>query len=231
MSISCVRVPAAKTANAAVIFIHGLGDSGNGWSWFPQVVGQIGLLKSASEINYVFPNAPIIPVTANGGMSMSGWFDIYEFGNPKARQDISGFFKSCEVVQLLVREQMEVHNIAPERILIGGFSQGAAISMAVLSLLDVRIGGLIALSGFCPVADSLSEKYQKSGLNFDTPVFQGHGTADPIISLEFGKHAKNVYGGLGFRNWDFRSYAGVGHSTNEQELIDVIKFMSSTLDK
>lgn len=231
MSISCVRIPAAKTANAAVIFIHGLGDSGDGWSWFPQIIRQTGLIKSADETNYVFPNAPTMPITANGGMSMPGWFDIYEFGNPKARQDVAGFFKSCEIVKLLVQEQVEKHHISPERIIIGGFSQGSAISMAVLSLLDIKIGGLVAISGFCPVADAIIEKHNKSGVNFDTPVFQGHGTVDPIIALEFGKHASEFYKSLGFKKWDFHSYAGVPHSTNEEELIDVIKFMSTILDK
>ncbi|RKP29580.1 Phospholipase/carboxylesterase [Metschnikowia bicuspidata] len=231
MSISCVRVPATKTANAAVIFVHGLGDSGDGWSWLPQFVRQTGLVKSHAEVNYIFPNAPILPITANGGMAMAGWFDIYEFGNPRARQDVAGFFKSCEVIKLLVKEQIEKHNISPERIILGGFSQGSALCMAVLSLLDVKIGGLVAISGFCLVAEALLEKCDKTGVNFDTPVFQGHGTADPLVPLDFGKHVRDLYKGLGYKNWDFRTYAGVAHSTNEAELIDVVKFLALILDK
>lgn len=231
MSISCVRVNATKSANAAVIFIHGLGDSGDGWSWFPKVVSLTGLVKSNDEINYVFPNAPNIPITVNGGMRMPGWFDIYAFGDPSAKQDVDGFFKSCNVVKLLITEQIEKHNISPERIIIGGFSQGSAISMAVLSLLDIKIGGLVALSGFCPVTDALPGKTNKSGINFDTPVFQGHGTVDPIIAHQYGKLSSDFYKSLGFKNWDFRSYNGVAHSTSEDELVDVVRFISSILDK
>lgn len=230
MSISCVRVPATKTANAAVIFVHGLGDSGDGWSWLPQLVRQTNLVKSHAEVNYIFPNAPMLPITANGGMTMPGWFDIYDFG-PGAKQDVEGFLKSCEVIKLLVKDQIEKHNIPSERIILGGFSQGSALSMAVLSLLDVKIGGIVAISGFCPVAEALLKKCDKTGVNFDTPVFQGHGTADPIVPLAFGEHARDFYKGCGYKKWDFHTYAGVAHSTNEAELSDVVNFIALILNK
>ncbi|WPK23412.1 hypothetical protein PUMCH_000652 [Australozyma saopauloensis] len=232
--MSCVKVSATKTANAAVIFIHGLGDSGHGWSWFPQIVRQTGLVKNCDEINYVFPNAPTISVTANGGMRMPGWFDIYEFGNPEAKQDVAGFFKTCEHITSFIKTQVDEYKIDPERIILGGFSQGSAISMAVLSLLEFKIGGLVALSGFCPVSQNILEKYEtlsNKGANFDTPVFQGHGTDDPIIALKYGEHASDFYKNLGFKKWDFRSYAGVPHSTNDEELVDAIKFMANILNK
>lgn len=231
MSISAVRVPATKTARSAIIFVHGLGDSGEGWSWFPQVIAQTGLLKCQAETNFVFPNAPTIPITANGGMSMPGWFNIYEFGSPNARQDVDGFLKSCEIVKQLVKEQIEKYNVPAERIVLGGFSQGSAISMAVLALLDVKIGGLVAISGFSPVSDAIRANYNKNGVNFDTPVFQGHGDIDPIISHSFGENACQFYKSLGFKDWTFKTYEGVPHSTNNQELIDIIRFLSLVLDK
>ncbi|GEQ71252.1 hypothetical protein JCM33374_g4933 [Metschnikowia sp. JCM 33374] len=231
MSISSVRVPASKTAKSAIIFLHGLGDSGDGWSWFPQIIKQTGLLKCQEETNFVFPNAPEIPITVNGGYRMPGWFDIYSFGGTSPKQDKDGFLKSCEVVKALIKEQMEKHNIPPEKIVIGGFSQGSALSMAVLSLLDFKIGGLVALSGFCPIPDSIKEKHNANGVNFNTPVFQGHGDQDEVIAHSIGEDASKFYKSLGFTNWNFNTYKGVAHSTNEQELVDAIRFISSVLDK
>lgn len=230
MSVSAIRTNATTSAKSAIIFVHGLGDSGEGWSWFPQVIQQTGLVKSYPEINFVFPNAPSIPITANGGMVMPGWFDIFQFGNPNAKQDTDGFLKSCNVVKELVREQIEKHNVPAERIIIGGFSQGAAITMATLSLLDYKIGGLVALSGFCPVTKAIAENHNKSGVNFDTPVFQGHGEADPVINFGYGKDLSDFFKSLGFTNWNFNGYPGVAHSTNNQELVDVIKFIGQILD-
>lgn len=231
MSISCVRIPAKKTAKNAIIFLHGLGDTGDGWSWLPQVMQQTGLVKSLDEINFVFPNAPTIPITVNNGYRMPGWFDIYEFGGTLSRQDKDGFLKLCDVVKTLINEQINVHHIKPENIVIGGFSQGSALSMAVLALLDYKIGGLVALSGFCPIPETVRELANKNGVNFDTPVFQGHGDQDPIIPLPVGTMAYEHYKGLGFRNWQFRTYTGVAHSTNEQELVEFVKFISNIVDK
>ncbi|SGZ50403.1 CIC11C00000004129 [Sungouiella intermedia] len=230
MSVTSIRNHASSTARSAIIFIHGLGDSGEGWSWFPQVIQQTNIVKSFPEINFVFPNAPTIPITVNGGMRMPAWFDIYEFGNPNAKQDVDGFLKSCNVLKELIHEQIEKHNIPAERIIIGGFSQGAAISMATLALLDVKIGGLVALSGFCPITKTIAEKQNKSGTNLNTPVFQGHGHVDPIIKFSYGKDTSEFYQSLGFTNWKFHDYPGVAHSTDNKELVDVIQFISLILD-
>lgn len=230
MSVSSIRTHASATAKSAIIFIHGLGDSGEGWSWFPQVIQQTGLVKSYPEINFVFPDAPSIPITVNGGMRMPAWFDVYEFGNLKAKQDTEGFLKSCNVVKELIQEQIDKHNVPAERIIIGGFSQGAAITMATLSLLDFKIGGLVALSGFCPILKAITEKHNKEGVNFDTPVFQGHGTVDPIINFGYGKETSDFFKSLGFSKWNFNEYSGVAHSTSNEELVDVIKFISLILD-
>lgn len=230
MSVTSIRVNASSTARSAIIFIHGLGDSGEGWSWFPQIVQQTNLVKSYPETNFVFPNAPSIPISVNGGFSMPAWFDIYEFGNPHARQDTEGFLKSCNIVKQLINEQIEKYNVPAERVIIGGFSQGAAISMATLALLDVKIGGLVALSGFCPIPQTIAEKKSNTGANLNTPVFQGHGDIDEIIKFPFGKESSEFYQSLGFTNWKFHKYPGVAHSTNNKELVDVIQFISLILD-
>lgn len=230
-TISAIRQNATKTpAKAAIIFLHGLGDSGQGWSWLPQLINQTQLIPDAQSINYVFPNAPQLPITVNGGMQMPAWFDIYEFGNPNAKQDINGFFKSCDVLKSLIQEQIDKFNIPPHKIIIGGFSQGAAISLATVLLLGYKIGGVVALSGFCSVGAELEQRLVKD-VNFETPIFQGHGTADPIIAYDFGKRTSEFYHKLGFKSIKFNTYPGVAHSASEEELIDVVKFLKDIMEK
>lgn len=231
MSVSAIRIPASKTAKNAVIIVHGLGDSGEGWSWFPRVIQDSHIFRAHEETNYIFPNAPSIPITVNGGMKMPGWFDIYQLGGNHPKQDVEGFLKSCEVIKGLIQEQIDQHSIPPENILLGGFSQGAALSMAVLSLLDFKIGGLLAFSGFCPVMDAIKARMNKQGVNFSTPVFQGHGELDPVINFSFGKSTAEFYQGLGFQDWSFRPYKNLGHSTSNQELVEAVQFISRVLDK
>ncbi|KAG7193239.1 uncharacterized protein KQ657_001001 [Scheffersomyces spartinae] len=228
-----IRVNATATpAKAAIIFVHGLGDTGSGWSWFPSVVKQANIVQKCDSINYVFPNAPVIPITANGGARMPGWFDIKQFGavDQPQIQDTPGFMKSCEVLKSLVKEQIETHGIAPEKILIGGFSQGAAISLATLALLDTKIGGEICLSGFNPVPEAVRKGCNKDGIiNLDTPVFQGHGTQDPVIDLLFAQRARDFYQSMGFGSYTYKEYPGVVHTVAEDELIDVMKFIQGIL--
>lgn len=228
--IPAVRVAAtAKPAKSAIIFVHGLGDSGSGWSWFPQLAKQSNIVKNCDSINYVFPNAPLMPITANGGYVMPGWFDIYEFGNPEAKQDVDGFHKSCETLKNLIKEQVDNHDIPAEKIIIGGFSQGAAVSLATVALLDFKVGGVVALSGFSPIKESLPQIMNKA--NLETPIFQGHGTADPIINFDYGKQTSELYQKLGFKNAKFHTYPGVAHSASEEELADAMKFIDDVLNK
>lgn len=232
MSVSAVRVSAKTSAKNAIIFVHGLGDSGEGWSWFPQVLRSTNTVSATTidSTNFVFPNAPIIPITVNGGYRMPGWFDIYELGNAHAKQDEEGTLRSCEVLKQLVKEQIEVYNVPSERIIIGGFSQGAALALATGALLDVKIGGIVALSGFCPVTNRLGHVMNDTNANFETPIFQGHGTADPVIPFEFGQATQEFYGALGFKNYQFKSYSGVEHTACDEELGDVARFIKSILE-
>lgn len=228
MSVSAIRIPAKSTAKSAVIFLHGLGDSGEGWSWFPQLIKLTGIINSDS-INYVFPNAPTIPITVNGGYRMPGWYDLYDFSDPNSQQDTKGFINSCNVLKELIKEQHEVNNIPHDNIIIGGFSQGASLALATLTMLDVKIAGVVALSGFCPIKNQIKDYMNEDTPNKETPVFQGHGEADPLINVDFGRQTADLYKGLGFGNYTFKTYGGVAHSANEEELGDVVKFMKGVI--
>ncbi|CAK7909260.1 acyl-protein thioesterase 1 [[Candida] anglica] len=224
---SAIRMTASSNPTGALIFFHGLGDSGSGWSFFPQLIKRANIVPNSDSINYVFPNAPEIPISVNGGYRMPGWFDIYEFGNPNAKQDVAGFLKSCELVKGYIKEQMTTYNIPAEKIIIGGFSQGAALTLATLALLDIKIGGAVIFSGFCPIKKELGGLLNKA--NFDTPVFQGHGTADPVIAHEFGQQTSVLFQDLGFKNFKFHSYPGLAHSASEEELEQAMEFIKNVL--
>lgn len=231
-TITAVKSPAISgVAEASLIFMHGLGDTGSGWSFFSSYVQRSPVVKSAPHINFVFPNAPEMPVTVNRGAVMPSWFDIKVFGGRGDDADHEGFFASCNAMKDFIKKEMTEKNIPAERIIIGGFSQGSAIAMGTLALLDFKIGGCVALSGFIPIPEKLKEAFKKETFaNAQTPVFQGHGVSDPVIPFTYGKDTHEFYKLLGFENWSFHGYPGLQHGANEEELADVLKFISSILD-
>lgn len=230
MSLPALRIPARSgTPDAAVIFLHGLGDSSDGWLFFPLMA-----LQRPSDvyknINFVFPQAPTRPITVNGGHRMTGWFDIYQFGTPDGPKDTEGLVESVGKLQKYVEEQV-LAGIRPERILVGGFSQGAAVSLSALPLSpELGIGGVIALSGFVPVREhiELVLKVKDAVPNTNVPVFQGHGTADPVIAYQYGEMLGKFLKTLGYE-LKFHGYPGVVHSASEEELNDVFEFIERVL--
>lgn len=230
MNIPAIRTPASSgIAEAAIIFIHGLGDTGAGWSWFPRYLAQTNVVPNHDKINYVFPHAPTIPITGNGGMKMPGWYDIIDFENFTGKRDVEGFLKGCDQIKDLIKEQHEINHIPYDKIILAGFSQGASLSLALNTLLDYKICGVIALSGFCPIPQELPELYNKSSPNFKTPIFQGHGTADPIVPYKFAMDSIQLYKDLGFDQFTVKSYPGMPHLCSEEELNDVAQFIKSVL--
>lgn len=214
---SAIRIT-SPSPRAALIFFHGLGDSGEGWSWFPQLIKGANIIPRATAdlINYVFPNAPEVPITLNRGYRMPAWFDIIELASANSPQDTAGFLKSCQVAQRFIKEQMEQYNIPADKIIIGGFLQGAAVALGALALLDFKIGGAIVLSGFCPARDEVARLHTSA--NYDTPIFQGHGNIDNVVAFEFGQQTAQLYRGLGFKKLTFKEYANLAHSAGEDEL-------------
>ncbi|SCU87062.1 LAFA_0E04478g1_1 [Lachancea sp. 'fantastica'] len=225
-SISAIRVAArAQPAKQAIIFLHGLGDSGSGWSFFAEFLQRDALFK---HTNFVFPNAPVLNITANGNYPMPAWFDIREWEEVQSRPDVDGFLKSLDTVRKLIDEQVE-NGIAAENIVVGGFSQGASLALASAMSLPVKIGGVVALSGFSMINDKLLEL--KQPINKDTPVFHGHGSADPVISLEMGQRAQKFYTGPGgLTRYTMKVYPGMPHSTCPQEIDDVVSFLRASLN-
>jgi len=143
-----LTIPAAAKHTATVIFAHGLGDTGYGWK---AVADMFKGDPSLRHIKWILPHAPTIPITANMGMQMPGWFDIYSFGF-KGVEDEDGMLKTVSTLQTLIKNEIEENHITPDRIVLGGFSQGGAMSLLTgLTMKDYKLGGLVALSAWLPI--------------------------------------------------------------------------------
>lgn len=219
--MNAVRVAArTQPAEQAMIIFHGLGDSGSGWSFLADYLQKD---PAFSHTRFIFPHAPILPVTANGGMKMPAWFDIMEWSLTPSKVDTEGFQRSLGVAQIYVQEQIDA-GIEPENIIVGGFSQGAALALASAVTLPVKIGGFVSLSGFCIIPKKLRQI--KNVKNVDTPVFHGHGDCDPVVALSMGQQAKEFFTGeCGIRHYDLRIYPGLEHSTSPEEMVDLVEFI------
>lgn len=221
-----VKLVASKQpATHALIFLHGLGDSGHGWSFLGQHLQAMDPIAFQST-TFIFPTAPTIGITANGGHPMNAWFDLMEW-DPEMRQfDNAGYLKTLNsVVKDYVKHAMD-EGIPAENIILGGFSQGAAIALGSAISLPWKLGGFISLSGFISCHKELFVKLDKDLHNKDTPIFHGHGDADPVVAVSRGKGSLDwIIGTYGFQKAEFHTYKGLQHSADEQELRDVYQFV------
>jgi len=226
MVLSAVRVSSkTKVPTASIIIVHGLGDSGDGWKFLSDLARRS---PEFDHINFVFPNAPTIPITANAGYEMPGWFDLFAFGKPSAKNDVEGYLKSLNLLKSYIKEQTD-QGIKPERIIIGGFSQGAALALGALATLDFKVAGFLIFSGFMPVGEKIKSLFNPTNLN--TPVFQGHGDADPIISKEFADQTHDFFKDLGYKNYNYNIYPDLPHSVANEELAHAFDFIRKTIPK
>ena len=184
-----VEVAPPGPQDASVIWLHGLGADGHD---FPPIVSQLGL-GTQHGVRFIFPHATRIPVTINGGMVMRAWYDILAMDFDR-KVDEEGVRASAARVAALVRAEQE-RGIPSERILLAGFSQGGAIALHLGLRLPERIAGIIALSTYLACDGNLDE--ERTEANAQTPVFQAHGTLDPMVTLAMGQAARERLVGLG----------------------------------
>jgi len=174
----------------AVIWLHGLGADGND---FAPIVPQL-LRRDWPAIRFVFPHAPVRPVTINNGVRMRAWYDIVGMDFP-SRADAEGVEQSVrQVTALIAREQ--ARGIGPQRVLLAGFSQGGAITLAAGLRRQVPLAGLIALSTYLPGADTAAELLESAATQ--QPVFMAHGGSDPVIPLMYAERSAEQLKSLGF---------------------------------
>lgn len=180
--LSAIESETAPDPDAAVIWMHGLGDDGQGWS---EVVPALGLPRGLA-IRFVFPHAPVMAVTINNGMRMRAWYDIRQ-ANLNERADIDGVRRSqSHVNALLAREA--ARGIAPRRTLLAGFSQGGAIALYAGLRYDARLAGIVALSTYLIAGERTVE--EASAANRDVPIFMAHGTYDQVVQLPWAERSR-----------------------------------------
>ncbi|KAI8901616.1 acyl-protein thioesterase-like protein 1,2 [Globomyces pollinis-pini] len=205
---------------ATVIFLHGLGDTGSGW----EGIGHM-LSPALPFTKFIFPNAPVKPVTLNFGAQMPAWYDIISLDRENAKEDEPGMLHTVEQINGLIKAEIDA-GIPSDRIILGGFSQGGAMTLLTGLTTTHKLAGLVCLSGYLPLAAKM-DTLQKT-TNKATPIFMGHGTADQVVNYQWARLSEERLKSLGY-NVDFKSYAGMEHSANDTEFKDLLEFLSAQL--
>ena len=180
--LPCVELAPSAPADAAVIWLHGLGADGND---FVPIVPHLGLARGHG-IRFVFPHAPSIPVTLNLGMVMPAWYDISRLD--AMRHDEAGLRRSAAAIERLVEREIE-RGIDARRIVLAGFSQGGAVALHLGTRLARPLAGLLALSTYMLVREKLAAEGHEA--NRTTPVLMLHGTEDPMVPVGWGEAARD----------------------------------------
>ena len=168
---------------SSIIWLHGLGADGRD---FEPIVPQLNLSKHLA-IRFVFPDAPMRPVTINGGMVMRAWYDIKNLDSLQ-EEDETGIRASQALLNDLIEKEL-AQGISAERIILAGFSQGGAIALQTGLRYPKKLGGIIALSTYLPLPHTLEQ--EASEANHNIPIFMAHGTVDTLIPLAFAEQSKN----------------------------------------
>lgn len=207
--------PLGDEPEASVIWLHGLGADGND---FVPIVEQFDL-KEDHKIRFIFPHAPARSITVNGGMLMRAWYDIAEI-NLAFKEDKKGIDESAILISRLI-EREESLGIDSKRIVLGGFSQGGALSLYAGLRFPRPLGGIIALSTYMPIANNFA--HERHPNNYSTPIFMGHGLFDPIVPLMLGEMCRQQLEGLGY-SIEWHSYS-MPHTVIPEEIRDIGEFL------
>ena len=205
------------TPTHSIIWLHGLGADGED---FVEVAEMMNL---PLPMRFIFPHAPKNPVTINGGFVMRSWYDIAEV-DIAARQDAAGIHASRIEIEKFIAHEVE-RGIPTENIFLAGFSQGGAVALHTGLRHPGRLAGMLALSTYLPLAESLTQEVSLSAIK--TPIFFGHGKHDPVVPYSLGKMSADKLQQHGFQV-EWHEYA-MPHSVNIDEIKDIEKWLSARL--
>ena len=219
MTLSAVEHETAANPTHSIIWLHGLGADGND---FAPIVPQL-VAPGWPSIRFIFPHAPVRPVTINNGMSMRAWYDIAAF-DLNMRQDEEGMRHSITAVEKLIARE-NGRGVPDDHIVLAGFSQGGAIALAAGLRHARRLAGIMALSTYLPLANKLAE--ERSEANVAVPIFFGHGTLDPVVALQRGTDSRDQLQALGYHvSW--HTYPMV-HAVCPDEIADLKLWLGQRL--
>jgi phospholipase/carboxylesterase len=217
MEMESIQIETGANPDAAVIWLHGLGADGHD---FEPIVPELKLPK---PVRFVFPHAPIRPVTINQGMRMRAWYDIFELGSTRGgvREDDAGLRASQKLVEELIRAQ----GLPSERIVLAGFSQGGAIVLQTALRFPERLAGVMALSCYLPIAATVAA--ERSEASKALPIFMAHGRYDDIIPINRAQQSREALEKLDYKV-EWHEYP-MPHSVCPPEIADISAFLSRLL--
>lgn len=211
MSRDAVEVETGRGPASAVIWLHGLGADGHD---FEPLVPEL-VLPGERAVRFIFPHAPMRPVTLNGGFAMRAWYDITAIDR-RAPEDESGIRTSQAAVETLIRRENS-RGIAAERIVLAGFSQGGAMALFTGTRYAQRLAGIMGLSCYQVLAKRLDA--ERVPANQSTPVFLAHGTQDPVVPLALGEESRRQLEAAGYPV-EWHTYS-MPHAVCPQEVADI----------
>lgn len=215
--LPCVEVEPAQPATASVIWLHGLGANGHD---FEPIVPELRLPNDLA-IRFVFPHAPSIPVTINGGMVMPAWYDILDMSIDRTI-DHEQIQHSAGQVRQLIEREIE-RGIDPSRIVLAGFSQGGAVAYEVALSYQQPLAGLMTLSTYFATKDTIN----LSEANKQIPIHIFHGVNDPVVHEVLGQQALSTLTSLGYKA-EYKTYP-MEHAVHPQQIVDISHWLQGVL--
>ena len=213
VSVEAIRIETGPKPEATVIWLHGLGADGHD---FEPIVPELELKKA---VRFIFPHAPIRPVTINQGMRMRAWYDILQLGG--GPEDEPGLRASQKITEELIGAQ----GMPTSKIVLAGFSQGGAIVLQTALRFPERLAGVVALSTYLPLASTLAA--ERSDANKDLPIFMAHGQYDDLIPLSRARTSREHLEKLGYKI-EWHDYP-MPHSVCAPEIADISAFFAKVI--
>jgi len=217
--LDAVEIETGRNPTGTVLWLHGLGADGHD---FAPIVPQL-VEPHERPLRFVFPHAPVRPVTINGGMAMRAWYDILGFNRGVPHDEVGIRASDVEVRALIQRENQR--GIPTNRIVLGGFSQGGAISLFSGPRYPEKLAGIMALSCYMLLEDLLPT--ERTRVNYATPVFLAHGNQDPVVDFRRGLEAKQLLEAGGYPV-EWHPYV-MPHSVCPQEVADIANWLRKVL--
>jgi phospholipase/carboxylesterase len=213
-----VELQTGPRPDAAVLWLHGLGADGHD---FEPIVPELRL-PPALQLRFIFPHAPVRPVTLNQGMRMRAWYDILRLDG--GAEDETGIRESASIVQQLVQEQID-RGINTPRIVLAGFSQGGAIALYTALRYSAPLAGVLALSTYLPLHAKLKQEMKEA--NRKAPIFMAHGQYDDVIPLARAEQSRKILADAGY-DVQWKTYP-MAHSVCAEEIADIASFLVKIL--
>lgn len=217
--LEVIEINPKITAQASVIWLHGLGADG---SDFTSIVPELSVAQKKG-VRFIFPHAPLRPVTINAGMTMRAWFDLYGL-NANSPQDESGLRQGQQGIDGLIAKEIN-RNIPSHKIVLAGFSQGGALALFCGLRYPLKLAGILGLSSFLPLADKLTAEI--NSMNTNTPIMLAHGYFDQVVSSTFGEMTKTHLEKIGY-SVEWHTYP-MGHSVCPAEIQDIDRWLDKVI--